>query len=212
MTPGRIVALLGLVVGTAALTLQFALTVPASIQAGRGLLGSIVFFFSFFTILTNVGVVLVYLSELWGRPGLRFFREPVHRAALAAAICFVMAYYYGVLARTWDPQGLFRIADITLHYLTPILYLLWWFGFTAHRRLEWSALPRMLAYPVLYLVYVMARGAVVQEYPYPVLEAHRLGYSQVFVNIGLLFVLFAMLEAVFIAIDRLAPERSAAHR
>lgn len=212
MTPGKIVVILGLVIGTAALALQFALTVPASMQAGRGLPGSIVFFFSFFTILTNVGVVLVYLSELWGRPGLRFFREPVHRAALAAAICFVMAYYHGVLASNWDPQGLVKIADVTLHYLTPILYLLWWLGFAAHRKLEWSALPRMLAYPVLYLAWVMARGAVVHEYPYPVLEAHRLGYPHVFVNIGLLFVLFAMLGAVFIAIDRFAPERSAAHR
>ena len=33
-------------------------------EAGRSLLGSIVFYFSFFTILTNIGAVLVHTSLL----------------------------------------------------------------------------------------------------------------------------------------------------
>ncbi|MCJ8156559.1 Pr6Pr family membrane protein [Sphingomonas sp. LaA6.9] len=210
MSPGRSIAALGLVLGTGTLLLQFALTVSSAIDAGRSLPGAIVFFFSFFTILTNIGVVLVYLAEL--RPGLRFFREPVHRATLAAAIMFAMMFYHLMLARIWDPLGLFRVADATLHYLLPVFYLLWWTGFAAHRHLQWSALPRMLAYPVLYVIWVMARGAVVDEYPYPVLDVQQLGYPHILANIALLFVLFAALCAVFITIDRLIPARSGPHR
>lgn len=210
MSPGKSIAALGLVLGTGTLLVQCAMTISSSMEAGRSLPGSIFFLFSFFTILTNIGVVLVYVSEF--RRGLRFFREPVHRATLAAAIAFVMIFYHLMLARIWDPQGLFRVADATLHYLIPVFYLLWWAGFAAHRHLQWDALPRMLAYPVLYVIWVMARGAVVDEYPYPVLDVPRLGYPHIIANIALLFVLFAALCAVIITIDRLIPARSGAHR
>lgn len=212
MTLARIVATLGFALGLAALVLQFGLTIPSSMDKGRSLFGSIVFYFSFFTILTNIGAVLVYLSELWDRPALRFFREPVHRAALAAAIAFVMIFYHLVLAKTWAPQGLFKLCDLTLHYVTPALFLIWWLGFAGHRHLDWNALPRMLAYPVLYVIWVMARGAVVHEYPYPVLEVQTLGYPAVAVNIAFLFVLFSLLCAVVITIDRWHPgKRSVPH-
>ena len=61
---GRLLQIAGLAVGLFALILQFCITVPASMMVGRGLFGSIVFYFSFFTILTNIGVVLVYASLL----------------------------------------------------------------------------------------------------------------------------------------------------
>lgn len=207
MTPGKIIAALGFALGLAALLLQFGITIPASMDKGRSLVGSIVFYFSFFTILTNIGVVLVYLSELWDRPALRFFREPVHRAAIAAAISFVMIIYHLLLAKIWDPQGLFKVADVTLHYATPLIYLIWWLGFVAHRQLHWDALPRMLAYPVLYLIYVMARGAMIDEYPYHVLEAHKLGYPVVGANIALMFMCLVGLCAAVVASDKLLPKR-----
>lgn len=47
---GRFLQTAGLVVGLIALALQFSITIPASMEAGRGLFGSIVFYFSFFTI------------------------------------------------------------------------------------------------------------------------------------------------------------------
>ena len=58
----RLLQLAGLSVGLVALILQFALTVPASMAAGRSLGGSIVFYFSFFTILSNIAAVMVHAS------------------------------------------------------------------------------------------------------------------------------------------------------
>lgn len=207
MKPGKAVAAIGLAIGVVALALQFGLTVPSSMARGRSLAASIVFFLSFFTILSNIGLVLVYLAELWHRPGLRFFREPVHRAALAAAIVFVMAFSHVMLAESGEPRGLSRLVDVTLHYVTPGLFILWWLRFVAHKHLHWDALPRMLAYPVLYVIWAMARGAVVNEYPYPVFEAHRLGYAAVLANLAFLFVLFAALSVIVIVIDKLVPKR-----
>lgn len=206
MKTGKILAAIGLVIGIAALVLQFGLTIPQSMANGRGLFASIVFFFTFFTILTNIGAALVWAAELTTPSRLHFFREPVHRAALAAAIFFVMIFYHVMLAKIWAPQGLFKLADVTLHYVLPTLYLLWWLGFAAHRHLHWDALPRMLAYPVLYVIWAMARGAVVGEYPYPVLEAHKLGYAAVLANIAFLFALFAVLCALVVGVDKLLPK------
>lgn len=60
----RFLQMAGLVIGLIGLVLQFTITVPASMAAGRSLLGSIVFYFSFFTILTNIAAVLVHASLL----------------------------------------------------------------------------------------------------------------------------------------------------
>lgn len=201
----RAVAAIGLLVGIAALVLQFCLAIPASMVAGRSLGGSVLFYFGFFTILTNIGLVLVWLSELFALPALHRFRRATVRAGLAAAIAFVMIFYHVMLAKIWAPQGLFKLADLTLHYALPSLYLLWWVALAAHRRLEWRAVPWMLVYPVLYVAWAMARGAVVGEYPYPVLEVGRLGYPAVLANIALLLALFTLLCAAVVALDRRLP-------
>lgn len=61
---GRFLQKAGLIVGLIGLVLQACITIAASMQAGRGFLGSVVFLFSFFTILTNIGAVLVHTSLL----------------------------------------------------------------------------------------------------------------------------------------------------
>ena len=64
----KILNVAGLVVGLSALVVQFALSIPASMEAGRSLAGSVVHYFSYFTILTNILVVLVHLAALLGAP------------------------------------------------------------------------------------------------------------------------------------------------
>ena len=46
----RALQIAGLIAGVIGLVVQFLITVPASLEAGRSLAGSVVFYFSFFTI------------------------------------------------------------------------------------------------------------------------------------------------------------------
>ena len=87
----RFLQIAGLAIGFAALVLQFAITMPASMAAGRSLLGSIVFYFSFFTILTNIGAVLIHASLLSSSfyAWLPAFAGPRMRAGVAASITLV---------------------------------------------------------------------------------------------------------------------------
>lgn len=193
---------IGLILGTAALLLQLWITIPLRLGRGDNILGALVFFFSFFTILTNLALVLIYASELWPRQWLNWFRRPATRGMMVAAIILVMGFYHFVLAATWAPEGWAKVADIALHYATPIFYVLWWVLFMRHGTLKWNDIPKMLLPPTVYLIYVMIRGAILTEYPYPILEAHRLGYPTVTINVLGVLVGLTILCAIAVAVDR----------
>ena len=55
---------IGFIVGVAALLLQAYSTLTLRNAAGFDLFGAVVFFFTFYTILTNIMLVFVYLSEI----------------------------------------------------------------------------------------------------------------------------------------------------
>lgn len=198
----RIACWIGFVVGAAVLVLQFVLAVQLRLAGGDTIFGAVIFYFTFFTILTNLALVLIYASELWPRPGLMWFRWPTTRGMMAAAIALVMGFYHFILAETWDPQGLALLCDVTLHYVTPIYYLGWWVIFMRHGKLKWGDIPTMLLPPTIYLIYAMLRGAVTGEYPYPILEADRLGYAVVALNVLVVLIALTILCAVVIALDR----------
>jgi hypothetical protein len=53
-----------------------------------------------------------------------------------------------------------------------------------------------------YVAWVLIRGPIAGEYPYPTLDVNALGYSQVATNLAILLVAFVILSALMILIDR----------
>lgn len=208
MTGQRLAATIGLVVAAAAVLLQFGLTVPARLATGDNLPGALVFFFSFFTILTNLMVVAVYLSALTEWRWLGWWRTPWVRGMIAGAIVVVMLVYHLLLSHLVPTDLWFQVADKMLHYVDPILYVGWWLLFQPRGTLRWGELPKMLVYPLVYTVWAMGRGALLNEYPYPFLAANTIGYPQVIVNCLGVLVVFVLLYAAVIAADRLLGRRS----
>jgi hypothetical protein len=192
----RSAVIAGFAIGSAALILQFALTIPLRISNGDTLIGALIFYFTFFTILTNLALVLIYLSELVSARWLGWFRSSTTRGMMVGAITLVMMFYHFVLAGIWDPEGWFKVADVTLHYVTPIYYALWWLLFQPHGGLGMRDLPAMSLPPVVYLAWALLRGALINEYPYPILEANKLGYPQVALNVALVLIGLIVLYAV----------------
>lgn len=198
----------GLVLGACALGLQFSISIPAYMADGLDLFSALVQFFSFFTILTNITITLIYLSALAGWRWLGWFRRPVTRAMMVGVMLLVMIFYHILLRPIWRPQGLFLLCDYLLHYAAPILYALWW-GITQKRgEIAFAALPLMLVPPLVYLAYVMARGALTNVYPYPTLNAFKLGYGQVAINVVLVALGLSLLYALVIGLDRALARRS----
>lgn len=203
----KLLAISGFGIGAFALILQFALTIPARMEAGHGLGDAMVFYFSFFTILTNIGAALVYAARLF--PGkLAFFATDLARATIAVCITIVGLVYATVLAKIWAPEGLFWLCDILLHYVAPVIYVLWWALAGRNGTLGWSHAPGMLVFPVSYLVYALVRGQITGLYPYPFLDAGSLGLSKVAVNAAAVAALFFTFSLIAIGFDRSVKPRS----
>ncbi|MBI4048318.1 MAG: Pr6Pr family membrane protein [Devosia nanyangense] len=202
MNPQRVLTLLGFLIGAVGLVLQFAISIPASLSAGRNLADALITFFTYYTILTNLTLVLIYLSDLTKARWLGWFRSARTRAMMAGAILLVMLFYHALLASLWSPEGVAWVADTILHYVTPIFYIIWWWIFADHGKLARRDVPLMLVPSLIYIVWVLLRGAVVAEYPYPVFNVTDLGYPQVLVNIVIVAVVLAVFFACALAADR----------
>jgi hypothetical protein len=202
----RLLTWAGRLVGVGGLTLQFIISMQAFLADGRDLPGALGQFFSYYTILTNIVLVLIYLSEATSACWLAVFRRPDVRAAMAANIALVGLYVLFVLRFLNELQGLFLLADYLLHYVTPVIYLLWWL-LGPHGGVGFRQLPLMLAPTVVYFVYAMARGAWVAEYPYPFMNALENGYPSVLLGALQMTVFLGVLMLVVIGIDHLLARR-----
>ena len=201
--PRKLLTWLGLGVGIVALVLQFTLSMQAYAAAGRDIPGALGTFFAFYTILTNVVLVLIYLSAVTPWPWLDLFRSPVTRGMMAANIALVTLYVYFVLRFLGTLTGLSQLADTLLHYLAPTLYILWWLAAQPHGSLKWANLPAMLVPTLVYFLYILARGAWVTEYPYPILAVNQIGYGPVFLNALYMLIGLGLLTLIVIALDQI---------
>ena len=202
-------ALVGFLVGVATLLAQFPLTFSLSMAAGRTALGSLVFFFSFFTILSNILAAIVFAAAL-SQNRLAFFRSPRVQSAAALYMLVVAAIYIDVLEALWAPTGLMRVLDTLLHYAMPALTLVFWLIFVRKGTLTYADIPKWLAFAFIYAVYVMIRGGFTGEYPYPIMDAGKLGLPQALLNTACIFILFSVLGLVLVAYDHWAGRRSRA--
>jgi hypothetical protein len=170
---------------------------------------TIIRFISFFTILTNIIVAVCFtLLAIKSTSSLgNFFSEAQTQAAIAVYILTVGLTYNIILRGIWQPQGLQRVVDESLHVIVPVYYVLYWFNFSPKNNLQWKNAFPWLIYPFLYLVYTLIRGAFVHYYPYPFVDADKLGINKALVNSGVLFILFFLLSLLFVWIGKLMSKK-----
>jgi hypothetical protein len=167
-----------------------------------GLAATIVQYFSYFTILTNILVAICFTSLLL-KPGVNnFFNKPKTLAAMAVYITIVGAIYNLVLRQLWNPQGWQLLADNLLHTVVPILFVGYWVVAVPKRNLRWKDFLPWLIYPAIYLVYILIRGALTNLYPYPFTDVGTYGYATVGMNSLWVMVGFIVVSLLFIAIAK----------
>lgn len=203
----RVLALIGLILGAGALVLQFSLSIPASMTNGASFWRAALLFISFLTIVSNTVLVLVYLSVLTGWKWLQPLRGPVARGAVAAVIFLVFLYYHFVLGPTHSWSGAWNTANIGLHYVAPLFYLVWWLLAQEHGKLHWRDLPVMALPPLAYFPYALAVGSFLGSYPYPILDLSRRTLIDVIGSSAIVATGLAVLCALIILADRTLPKR-----
>ena len=165
---------------------------------------TIIRFFSFYTILTNILVAFCF-TILLVKPNSRsgiFFSQPGVLTATTIYITVVGLLYNLILRQIWSPVGFQRLADELLHVVIPLLFILYWYLFAPKGGLRWKNAFPWLIYPFVYAVFVLFRGALSGFYPYPFVDANILGFEKVLLNSVGLFIGFFLLSQLFIAITK----------
>ena len=179
------------------------MSVSAQNPVARSLPDALVYFWSYFTHLTNLGLVLVYLSELTGWGWLGWFRRANTQALMAGFITLVMVFYHFMLAPYYQMEGALALATFLLHYVTPIAYLAWWALFAPHGTLRFRDIPLMCVPGLVYVAWVLVRGLWAHEYPYDILNPDKFGYGGVAIGVGVIFVAVTVFCCVLVFFDRL---------
>jgi hypothetical protein len=198
-TAGRGFAALVASVAMASLVLQYMLILGVTRDNLGPALGTLRYF-SYFTILSNIAVVLVTTHAALARPG--FFSWLTVRGGVALYIAVTGGIYFFVLRHLWSPQGAQWWADTGLHYAVPLLYLGWWLGWVPHGGLSWRQVGTWLIFPALYVCWAFLRGLWVHEYPYPFIDVSRLGWPKVLINSAGMLLLFVLVGLVLVGLDR----------
>ncbi len=133
----RIYTAIGAIIGWFAILLQLYLIVE---NRRLSVPATIVQFFSYFTILTNIIVAIYFTVRFLNikTQSERWFTNPKIQTAILVYIVIVGVVYNGVLRNLWNPHGWQLLADEFLHTIIPLLFLFYWFLFVKRRNLQWQ--------------------------------------------------------------------------
>lgn len=172
-----------------------------------GVLQRLVDTLSYFTIWSNVIVALTATLLSRGSDG------PRTRVLLLDALLMITVtaiVYQVLLAPSIDVQGWSLFTDPVLHVVTPLLTLLVW-GWAGPRGwLTVRLLPLSLVVPLLWVGWMLARGAVIDAYPYDFVAVTERGYPAVLTTIGTILVFGLVVATVLTGVERVLSRRRAA--
>lgn len=192
------------VLGWVGLSIQLYLIFYSRWTLEASLLGGLVSFFSYFTVLTNTLVATVLTCELTSRESAarRWFLQPWVSSGVAVSIAVVGLAYSLLLRHLWHPEGWQWLADELMHDVMPLLFLAWWFCCVPKGTLRLWHIALWVVYPLVYFAYALLRGHLLAAYPYPFIDVDKLGYPQVLINAGGLLAGFVVIAVLVLGLDR----------
>jgi hypothetical protein len=192
------------ILGWAGLSIQLYLILYSRWTLAASLLGGLMSFFSYFTVLSNTLVATVLTCELTSRESAarRWFLQPWVSSAIAVSIAVVGLAYSLLLRHLWHPEGWQWLADELMHDVMPVLFLVYWFCYVPKGTLRLRHIALWIIYPLVYFGYSLLRGHLLAVYPYPFVDVVKLGYPQVFINASGLLLGFVLIALLLIGLDR----------
>lgn len=200
----------------AAIVAQLVRSVSNSLAEGWPVGGTVVDFFSFFTILSNATsvVVLVVGGVMLLRPGARDGRVFATILVCATTYMTITGLVYNTLLRGIPlPQGAtVPWSNEILHVWAPLFFVLDLLLAPRRRALPWSAVGVITIFPLVWLAYTLVRGPLVVNfrtgdpwwYPYPFLDPHLQpwGYGGVALYALAIAAAIVAIGAVAVAVGR----------
>jgi hypothetical protein len=159
-------------------------------------------FFSYFTIQSNLFVVVTAISlALVPRRDGPLWRVARLDALLGIVITGIV--FELVLAKDIHLSGAAWWANVGFHYFSPWAVLVGWLLFGPRPRIDWRTFGFAFVWPVLWIVYTFVHGAISDWYPYPFLDVNLHGYGTAIRNTFLVVVMGLVIGLVLKALDRM---------
>jgi hypothetical protein len=191
----RFWAALAAILASANMVMKLWLIISAVLVKGEPVVAELLRFYSFFTHWVNLACCLIFAGLALPNSKLgKWAHTPGVRSALTVYMSIAALVYHALLADLWAPQGLTKVADIMFHTLVPAWVFLLWLLLGEPKKVPYRNVLAYLAFPFVYLVYSLIRGAFTGYYPYFFLNVGKLGYVSVGINALLLLLLLAFLS------------------
>lgn len=165
-------------------------------------------FFSYFTIETNI---LVVVTLLLSALALAAGRKSTFDTLRGATTVYIAVVGIGFSALLSQVEGLVLTAvpwdNIVLHYIIPVAVLIDFVIDRPHRALTVKKSLVWLLFPAVYITYALTRGALTGWYPYPFLDPATHGSGAVTLIVSGLFVLGLGLIASIVQLSKMGDRR-----
>lgn len=173
-------------------------------DGARGVLQRVTDTLSYFTIWSNVVVAVAATVLARGGAG-RWSQVLLLDALLMITVTAIV--YQLLLAPTNDVEGWSLLTDPWLHVVTPLVAVGTWLWAGPRGWLAPRLMPLSLAVPLLWVVWMLLRGAVIDSYPYDFVAVSERGYGPVLLTIAMILVFGLVVASVLTGVDRLLVRR-----
>ena len=138
----------GFLLGWFAVITQFILII---LYRQTSIIETIIRFFSFFTILTNLLVTLFFTVRIFDFSGkiVSIFNKKETVTSITTFILIVGIVYQIVLRGIWNPEGMQLIVDELLHSIIPLFVLFYWVLFSVKEKNLFKNAIVWLIYPLI---------------------------------------------------------------
>lgn len=161
-----------------------------------------IYYYSYFTVQSNLAVgissLILLINPTYSSNWFRLLR-------IDSIICIVITcIVYNVMLRDDDHnlKGIAMFTNEALHVIIPFLAVLNWLVFGPRKIPNKKIMITAIIPPLIYVIYIFIRGYITDLYPYPFLDASKIGLTQALLNTGVVVLLFLFLEIILLYIDK----------
>jgi hypothetical protein len=160
--------------------------------------------FSFFTIQSNLlaGLAATFLVVGPDRRG-RAFEVLFLDALLCIAVTGIV--FHVALSGLRDLTAAGAVSNFLLHTLAPVGFVVAWLAVGPRPRFTKATVGLSVIYPLAWIAYTFARGAVTDWYPYPFLNVLEIGMPQALLRTGIVAVVFLVLAFAVLGVEKVLP-------
>ncbi len=160
--------------------------------------------FSPYTVQSNVIVLswlfvaLIFQERNKGH----WFFSGVIRGGITLYITITFLIFAILLTPYYHPTGIEGFANIIVHYLVPIAFIVDWILTEMYHEYPWKYIIFWLAYPIFYLIFTLIRATFTGNYIYPFLDLNSMGIGIFIMWIFILAAVFLLLGALLVFINK----------